>query len=135
MATGIRVRHARSCRFRDGGRCNCAPTYQAQAYDSRTGRQVWRTFPTISAAKLWRQDVQVALRRGTMRAPTSKTIAVVPGGEREAADRLNAYLNPPTVALTVAHRSQNEKNARDTGLLQYRYRDSNPGFRRERAAS
>ena len=76
MATGIRTRHARSCKSRDGGdRCNCKPTYQAQAYDARTGRQVWRTFPTLSAAKLWRQDAQVALRRGTMRPPTAKTIA------------------------------------------------------------
>jgi hypothetical protein len=36
---------------------------------------VWRTFPTLSAARLWRQDAQVALRRGTMRPPTAKTIA------------------------------------------------------------
>jgi integrase len=75
MATGIRVRHSRNCTSRDSGRCNCRPTYQAQAYDTRTGRQVWRTFPTLSAAKLWRQDAQVALRRGTMRPPTAKTIA------------------------------------------------------------
>ncbi|HTP21075.1 MAG TPA: hypothetical protein VMJ65_15840 [Solirubrobacteraceae bacterium] len=80
MATGIRTRHARACRWREGGRCNCTPSYQAQAYDARTGRQVWRTFPTLSAAKLWRQDAQVALRRGTMRPPTAMTIT-------EAADR------------------------------------------------
>ena len=83
MATGIRARHARSCQSRDGGRCNCTPSYQAQAYDGRTGRQVWRTFPTLSAAKLWRQDAQVALRRGTMRPPTAMTIV-------EAADVLIA---------------------------------------------
>jgi integrase len=75
MATGIRVRHARTCRSREGARCSCSPSYQAQAFDARTGRQVWRTFPTLSAAKLWRQDAQVALRRGTMRPPTAKTIA------------------------------------------------------------
>jgi integrase len=75
MATGIRVRHSRNCSSHEGGRCSCKPTYQAQAYDTRTGRQVWRTFPTLSAAKLWRQDAQVALRRGTMRPPTAKTIA------------------------------------------------------------
>jgi hypothetical protein len=75
MATGIRARHARTCRSRAGARCSCSPSYQAQAFDARTGRQVWRTFPTLSGAKLWRQDVQVALRRGTMRPPTTKTIA------------------------------------------------------------
>ena len=90
MATGIRTRHARSCKSRDGGRCNCTPTYQAQAYDARTGRQVWRTFPTLSAAKLWRQDAQVALRRGTMRPPTAKTIA-------EAAEILIAGAHDGTI--------------------------------------
>ncbi len=75
MPTGIRTRHARTCRSREGGRCSCTPSYQAQAYDARTGRQVWRTFPTLSAAKLWRQDAQVALRRGTMRPPSANTIA------------------------------------------------------------
>jgi hypothetical protein len=74
MAAGIRVRHARTCASKSGGRCGCKPTYQAQAYDAQAGRQVWRTFPTISAAKLWRTDAQVALRRGTLRAPTAKTV-------------------------------------------------------------
>jgi hypothetical protein len=35
---------------------------------------VWRTFPTISAAKLWRSDAQVALRQGALRAPTVTTV-------------------------------------------------------------
>ena len=73
-----------------GRGCNCTPTYQAQAYDARTGRQVWRTFPTRSAAKLWRQDAQVALRRGTMRPPTAKTIA-------EAAEVLIAGAHDGTI--------------------------------------
>ncbi len=81
MAAGIRVRHARSCRSKQGGRCSCKPTFQAQAYDAQAGRQVWRTFPTISAAKLWRSDAQVALRKGTLRAPTAKTVT-------EAAEQL-----------------------------------------------
>jgi integrase len=90
MATGIRVRHSRNCTVRDSGRCNCKPTYQAQAYDTRTGRQVWHTFPTLGAAKLWRQDAQVALRRGTMRPPTAKTIA-------EAAEVLIAGVHDGTI--------------------------------------
>ncbi len=81
MAAGIRVRHARSCNAKNGGRCSCKPTFQAQAYDAQAGRQVWRTFPTISAAKLWRSDAQVALRKGTLRAPTAKTVS-------EAAEQL-----------------------------------------------
>ena len=81
MAAGIRVRHARSCNSKNGGRCSCKPTFQAQAYDAQAGRQVWRTFPTISAAKLWRSDAQVALRKGTLRAPTAKTVS-------EAAEQL-----------------------------------------------
>jgi len=40
---------------------------------------VWRTLPTLSAVKLWRQDAQVALRRGTMRPPTAKTIIEAAG--------------------------------------------------------
>jgi hypothetical protein len=39
------------------------------------------------------------------------------------------------VAQTVAHQPQDDENPVNTGLLKYRYRDSNPGFRRERAAS
>jgi hypothetical protein len=41
----------------------------------------------------------------------------------------------PTVARTVAHPRQNAKSPLGTGDLKYRYRDSNPGYRRERAAS
>ena len=51
---------------------------------------MWRTFPTLSAAKLWRQDAQVALRRGTMRPPTAKTIA-------EAAEVLIAGAHDGTI--------------------------------------
>ena len=40
-----------------------------------------------------------------------------------------------TVAQTVAHDPQNAETPESSGVLKYRYRDSNPGFRRERAAS
>ncbi len=36
---------------------------------------------------------------------------------------------------TVAHDHKNDETPENTGVLKYRYRDSNPGFRRERAAS
>ena len=44
---------------------------------------------------------------------------------------LDAFPTSPT----VAQRSQNDETPVNTGVLKYRYRDSNPGFRRERAAS
>jgi integrase len=60
---------------------------------------------------------------------------VIPGSERDAADRLTAYLAGPTVARTVAHPGDSAESPAVAGLDEYRYRDSNPGFRRERAAS
>jgi hypothetical protein len=60
---------------------------------------------------------------------------VIPGSEREAADRLTAYLAKSTVARTVAHTADSADSPAVAGLEEYRYRDSNPGFRRERAAS
>ncbi len=74
MAVGIEVRHARACRSRSGGRCNCEATFQAHVYDRRTGRRIRKTFPTRSAARLWRQDALVALRQGTLAAPVPLTV-------------------------------------------------------------
>jgi integrase len=74
MAAGIDVRHARACRSRSGGRCNCDPTYQAHVWSARDGKRIRKTFPQPAAAKAWRQDALVALRRGTMRAPTDVTL-------------------------------------------------------------
>jgi integrase len=76
---GINLRHSRSCRSADGGRCSCEPTYQAAVYSARDGRRIWRSFPTLAAAKTWRQDTAVALRRGRLRAPAATTV-------REAAE-------------------------------------------------
>jgi hypothetical protein len=53
----------------------------------------------------------------------------VPGGEQQARERLDAYLNPPkptrTVAHTVSHDPNNDETPENTGVLKYRYRDSN----------
>ena len=46
--------------------CDARPTYQAHVFDKRTGKQIRKTFPTKTAAKLWRQDALVALRRGEL---------------------------------------------------------------------
>jgi hypothetical protein len=55
--------------------------------------------------------------------------------KRAATERLDADLDAPTTTPTMAQDPQNEKTPVDTGVSKYRYRDSNPGFRRERAAS
>jgi integrase len=76
---GIQKRHARGCAARGHGACSCTPTYQANVWSAREKRRIFKTFPTHAAAKTWRSDALVALRKGTMRAPTATTL-------REAAD-------------------------------------------------
>src|SRR5947209_91899 len=76
---GIAVRHRKRCAAREGGRCSCQPSYQAQVWSPRDGTPIRKTFPTLAAAKAWRADAQVAVRRGTMRTATQTTL-------REAAD-------------------------------------------------
>ena len=71
---GITVRHSRGCASRGGGRCSCKPTYQAKVWSARDQTPIRKTFPTVTAAKTWRQDAAVALRRGTMRAPSKITV-------------------------------------------------------------
>jgi integrase len=72
MATGIEKRHARSCRSRDGKRCNCEPTYQANVWDRWRDDRVRRTFPTEAAAKTWRHDALTALRTGPLEVVTEE---------------------------------------------------------------
>ena len=64
MAAGIDTRHSKTCRSREGGRCGCTPSYQAHVHDRTTGRRIRKTFPSHAAARTWRQDALVALRRG-----------------------------------------------------------------------
>lgn len=75
MAEGIETRHRRDCRSRAGGRCNCTPSYRAWVHDHRMnegrGGKQRRTFPTRAAAKTWRQDMLVAVRRGEIAAQRS----------------------------------------------------------------
>src|SRR5256885_634980 len=80
-AEGVWARHKPGCPARNSreGRCRCTPTYQAAVWSNREQKRIRREFPTLAAAKAWRQDAQVALRRGTMRAPTTITV-------REAAE-------------------------------------------------
>jgi len=78
---GIDARHAKACASRAAGSCGCKPTYQAHVFDARSGRRIRKTFPTLSAAKKWREEAVVALRRGLIRVSTSTTF-------RDAAEAL-----------------------------------------------
>jgi hypothetical protein len=71
---GIRARHSRSCRSREGKRCDCRPSWEAWAYSKRDDKKIRRTFPTHDAAKAWRADALNALNRGRLRAPTPTTL-------------------------------------------------------------
>jgi integrase len=68
---GIIARHSHGCPARwdvgsEKGPCRCSPRYQAQVWSPRDGKRISRTFPTQGAAKAWRHDASVALRRGTL---------------------------------------------------------------------
>jgi integrase len=64
------------CSKRKGGtRCTCKPTYRAWVWSADDGSKLWRSFPTEAAARTWRHEAASAVVRGTLRAPTSTTIA------------------------------------------------------------
>ena len=91
----------------------------------------------IAAGLDWKQ-ISTWAGHGDVRQTWNRYGHLVPGGEDIARERLDAFLTPtrptPTVAHTVAHDPNNDETPVNTGVLQYRYRDSNPGFRRERAS-
>src|SRR4051794_23208400 len=74
-APGVEVRHHRKCASRTGGACDCRPTYRASVHTGSGQTRIRRTFTTLEAAKLWRQDAQVDLRRGVLEAPKQLTVA------------------------------------------------------------
>jgi integrase len=67
--TGIRRRHARTCRSQ---KCECP--WEVFVYLKREQKKLRKTFPTQAEAKSWRADKIVASERGKLRAPTKKTI-------------------------------------------------------------
>ena len=71
---GIVPRHQQRCASRAGALCDCQPTYQAQVWSPRDGKPIRKTFRTIADARAWRAEAKVALRGGTMRAPTRTTL-------------------------------------------------------------
>lgn len=75
LPPGISMRHARSCAVKP---CRCTPTYQAQV--GRGAARKTKTFPTMAAARNWRQDVAVARRQGVVQLGACPTF-------REAAEK------------------------------------------------
>ena len=73
MAAGIDVRHKDPCRSRQGGKCNCDPSFQAHVWDARTGKRIRKSFSSSNDARGWRQDSLVALSAGTLRASDGRT--------------------------------------------------------------
>jgi integrase len=74
LPTGIRRRHARSCKSKDGGTCNCDPSYEAWAWSAREQKKIRETFTDLSEAKNWRADSIGNIRRGKLKAPTQRTL-------------------------------------------------------------
>lgn len=71
MAAGITVRHWKACASRVGRTCDCKPAFQGEVYDARIKKKRRKTSPSVGAAKSWRQDMLVAVRRGEVAATTS----------------------------------------------------------------
>lgn len=72
---GVQACHSRTCAGAEGRKCNCKPTYQAWARDSRSGKRIYHRCASRPEARAWRQDALVGLRKGTVRAPTRTTLA------------------------------------------------------------
>lgn len=102
-STGIYIRHVSACASRRGERCNCRLVYQANVWSERERKRIRRTFSTLAAAKAWRQDALVALRKGTMRAPLPTTLreaaAALVAGSRDGSirNRSGDLYKPSTV--------------------------------------
>src|SRR5690349_19111097 len=77
LPEGVEEYHRKACRSRDGGRCNCAPSYRAKATPERGRRIVSPRFPTARAAKNWMTDTLSQIHRGTYVEPTRVTVAQV----------------------------------------------------------
>src|SRR3954468_709152 len=71
---GIVLRHARACRSRSGSRCSCRPSFQAQVWSAREQKTIRKTFASLTAARSWRHESQVALRKGTLRSSSQLTL-------------------------------------------------------------
>jgi integrase len=48
--------------------------WEAFVYDRRAKKKIRRTFPTLAEARAWRHDAATAVRKGTLRPSTGKTV-------------------------------------------------------------
>lgn len=88
----------------------------------------------------WAGAGDVRARLDAYLEPSDPKLELAPEPPRTAGDRYQTPLRPEppsdrTGDPTVAHPPPNTKSPVNTEDSKYRYRDSNPGFRRERAAS
>jgi integrase len=82
----------------------------------------------IAAGLDWKQ-ISTWAGHGDVRQTWNRYGHLVPGGEDQARERLDAYLNPPKPIQTVAQAPENDETPVNTGVLKYRYRDSNQPLR------
>ena len=78
----------------------------------------------IAAGLDWKQ-ISTWAGHGDVRQTWNRYGHLVPGGEDTARERLDAFLTPTQPTPTVAHHPNNDETPENTGVLQYRYRDSN----------
>jgi integrase len=98
---GIRVRHSRSCSSREGGRCDCTPSFEASAYARRDGKKVRCTFATITEAKRWRTAMLKLSHEGGLRAPGATTLDEAAGIWLDSAERGAIRTRPSSIRNTV----------------------------------
>ena len=110
---GIETRHRKRCQKpRDDGKC-CGASFQAQVFDQHTGKPIKRSFPTRTAARLWRDDARKALRDGdrgalaarrdgkTVHEALTALVAAMKTGE--ALDRSGRRYKPSTIRTYKGH--------------------------------
>jgi hypothetical protein len=79
----------------------------------------------IAAGLDWKQ-ISTWAGHGDVHQSWNRYRHLVPGGEDQARERLDAFLNPPTVAHPVAQdATKGQDLSADKEFWQYRYRDSN----------
>jgi hypothetical protein len=72
---GHRISAFAKLRVPQTGPCSCRRTYQAQVWVAAQRNPILRSFRTLAEARAWRQQTQVAARRGEVGAPSARTFA------------------------------------------------------------